>query len=92
MLHSLFSKAKAKQMTINGFPDFAAAMVDLSKVHTTEARSGYDYQVTVPVGGCLIVLQVRGGLGFDMRCGLWLLLLSWSGAQEQIRGLPGGLR
>ncbi|OLP75981.1 hypothetical protein AK812_SmicGene44142 [Symbiodinium microadriaticum] len=57
IMHSLFSKAKSKQMTINGFPDFAAAMADLSKVHTTEARSDYDYQVTVPVGGCLIVLQ-----------------------------------
>ena len=58
ILHALFSKAKSKQMTINGFPDFAAAMADLSKVHTTEARSEYDYQVTVPVGGALIVLQV----------------------------------
>ncbi|CAE7775676.1 unnamed protein product [Symbiodinium sp. CCMP2592] len=57
ILHSLFSKAKAKQMVINGFPDFAAAMSDLSKVHTSEARSDYDYQVTVPVGECLIVLQ-----------------------------------
>ncbi|CAE7339927.1 unnamed protein product, partial [Symbiodinium sp. CCMP2456] len=57
ILHALFSKAKSKQMTINGFPDFAAAMADLSKVHTTEARSEYDYQVTVPVGGSLIVLQ-----------------------------------
>ena len=49
-MHSLFSKAKSKQMTINGFPDFAAAMADLSKVHTTEARSDYDYQVTVAGG------------------------------------------
>ncbi|CAE7786127.1 unnamed protein product [Symbiodinium microadriaticum] len=57
ILHSLFSKAKGKQMQINGFPDFAAAMADLAKVHTSEARSEYGYQVTVPVGGCLIVLQ-----------------------------------
>ncbi|CAE7214672.1 unnamed protein product, partial [Symbiodinium sp. CCMP2456] len=57
LLHSLFSKAKGKQMQINGFPDFAAAMADLAKVHTSEARSEYDYQVTVPVGGCLIISQ-----------------------------------
>ena len=57
ILHSLFSKAKGKQTQINGFPDFAAAMADLAKVHTSEARSEYGYQVTVPVGGCLIVLQ-----------------------------------
>lgn len=53
----MFSKAKGKQMQIGGFPDFAAAMSDLAKVHTSEARSGYDYQVTVPAGGCLIILQ-----------------------------------
>ena len=57
ILHSLFSKAKGKQMQINGFPDFAAAMSDLAKVHTSEVRSEYDYQVTVPVGNCLIILQ-----------------------------------
>ena len=57
VLHCLFAKAKAKQIQIAGFPDFAAAMRDLAKVHGSEQRADYSYQVTLPAGENLIVLQ-----------------------------------
>ena len=57
LLHEFFDRAKSKQLTIAGFPDFTAALTDLSKVHTESARSDYDYLVTVPVGANLIVLE-----------------------------------
>ncbi|CAE7444482.1 unnamed protein product [Symbiodinium sp. CCMP2456] len=57
LLHDFFDRAKTKQLSIAGFPDFTAALSDLSKVHTDSARSDYDYLVTVPVGANLIVLE-----------------------------------
>ena len=57
ILQNLFSKAKAKQITIGGFPDFSAAIADLSKVHSSQTASDFEYQVTVPAGPHLIVLQ-----------------------------------
>ncbi|CAE7240032.1 unnamed protein product [Symbiodinium sp. CCMP2592] len=57
LLHDFFGRAKTKQLNIAGFPDFTAALSDLSKVHTESARSDYEYLVTLPVGGDLIVLE-----------------------------------
>ncbi|OLQ08636.1 hypothetical protein AK812_SmicGene7853 [Symbiodinium microadriaticum] len=56
LLHEFFDRAKSKQLTIAGFPDFTAALADLTKVHTETSRPDYEYLVTVPVGGDLIVL------------------------------------
>ena len=57
MLQGLFAKAKAKHIAVPGFPDFTGAMQDLAKVHSVEAKSDYEYQVTVPLGSDLVVLQ-----------------------------------
>ncbi|CAE7817627.1 unnamed protein product [Symbiodinium sp. CCMP2592] len=57
LLHDFFGRAKSKQLNIAGFPDFTAALTDLSKVHTESSRPDYEYLVTMPVGADLIVLE-----------------------------------
>ncbi|CAE7539539.1 unnamed protein product [Symbiodinium sp. CCMP2592] len=57
LLHDFFGRAKTKQLNIAGFPDFTAALADLGKVHTDSSRPDYEYLVTMPVGGDLIVLE-----------------------------------
>ena len=54
----MFSRAKAKQISVPGFPDFAAAIEDMAKTQSKPlADSSYQYSVTVPLAGELIILQ-----------------------------------